>query len=82
MTRTHIRMADGASFCGEASTGPRESISLQHWQVARTATDWMGLKALPVPLCLVCATVADVQPLTSWPSLGACGVSQSGRWLR
>lgn len=64
--QTHIRTARGTSYCGEVSLAPRESVSLQHWQVARRADDWMGLRTLPVPMCEACVVKAPTEAKTLW----------------
>ena len=82
MTHTHIRTPTGIGWCGSRPDGPWESISLQHYQVARQQADWMGLRILPVPLCAACEQIAADQPTADWPSLGASGTRPHGRWLR
>ena len=78
---THIRDGNGDSLCETPVTGARESISLQHWQRARTAPDWMGLLTLPVPMCDVCRWRADVQPPAAWPHAPGVGGPVVARWL-
>lgn len=77
MRLTHIRTARGEAFCGARW---HESISLQHWQLARSEDDWMGLATLPVPLCRECRWESAWLLRAEWPSLGDEGVKPAARW--